>query len=98
MVPSRVGWPGMVVCRRILEGKRGDQLVFGVRFVDVACYKSVSDWTILVRKGAHLAPIAPHSAASIDTIPGGPIFGVATGTLPPAFWRLASAILTMLCI
>ena len=40
---------------------------------------------------AHRAPMAPLSAVSRDTMLGTPTFGVATGTLPPAFWRFVSA-------
>lgn len=45
---------------------------------------------------AHRAPITPLRALSKDTIPEGPILGVAGGTFPPAFGRLVSAMLALL--
>lgn len=43
----------------------------------------------------HRAPITPAKAFSKDTIPEGPMFGVAMGAFPPAFWRFVSAILVL---
>lgn len=40
--------------------------------------------------------MAAARAVSKGTIPEGPIFGVATGTLPAMLWRFASAILATL--
>ena len=40
---------------------------------------------------AYRAPIAKLSALSKDTMPEGPIFGVATAAFPPAFARFVSA-------
>lgn len=36
----------------------------------------------------HFDPTAATSAFSKDAIPDGPMFGVATGTLPAMLWRL----------
>lgn len=38
------------------------------------------------------APIAPLNALSNDTMPDGPMLGVATGGFPPAFGRFVSVI------
>jgi len=43
------------------------------------------------------APMTPLNAFSNDTMPVAPMFGVATGTFPPAFGRFVSAILALLC-
>lgn len=47
-------------------------------------------------KRAYRAPITPISAVSNETMPEGPMFGVATGVFPPAFWRLVSAIVALM--
>lgn len=43
-------------------------------------------------RGAYRAPIAPLMAVSTETRLEAPTCGVAMGNLPPAFWRLVSAI------